>query len=109
MVNKVELDNIFQALSNQTRRQIINDVLNGPCKVTDIKPEIKMSVAAISKHLTVLEKANLIKRYKKGREVWLKVKVNQLESAQEWVDQMAGFWKTNLDRLDLYLTMNEEK
>ena len=98
-----QLDRTFSALSNPTRRAILARLANGEAQVNDIAAPFGMSLPAISKHLKVLEKANLIVRHKDGRLRRCQLTAGPLESAADWIRFYKQFWDTQLDSLTQYL------
>jgi DNA-binding transcriptional ArsR family regulator len=90
------LDATFAALADPTRRAILSMLLEDDMAVTDVAAPFAMSLAAISKHLTVLADACLISRERRGRVIWCKLEPDALRAASVW---MRGFGQ--LDPLDL--------
>ena len=105
-----QLSQTFQALSDPTRRAILEKLSHGSASVSELAAPFDMSGPAITKHLKVLERAGLITR---GREAQLRpCKLNgaPLRLAQDWVEQYRQFWEDSFDRLELYLnSMNKVK
>jgi DNA-binding transcriptional ArsR family regulator len=97
------LDSIFHALSDSTRRAILHDVSKKDKTVSEIAKPYKMSLAAVSKHLTVLEKAKLIERKKKGSFQIVSLKAESLKSAEEWILYYQKFWGPRLEALKDFL------
>lgn len=98
-----QLDLTFAALSDPTRRGILERLAEGDQCVTDLAEPYRMSLPAVSKHLRVLEKAGLIRRRKDGRVHRLKLDPKPLQKAHAWIEEYRQFWTENLDRLDNYL------
>ena len=98
-----QLDRTFSALSDPTRRAILARLANGEVLVGDIAAPFGMSLPAISKHLKVLEKANLIVRHKDGRLRRCQLTAEPLESAADWIHFYRQFWDAQLDSLTRYL------
>jgi DNA-binding transcriptional ArsR family regulator len=90
------LDTVFAALADPTRRAILAMLLEDDMAVTDVAEPFAMSLAAISKHLTVLSDAGLISREKRGRVIWCKLEPEAMREATVW---MRGFGQ--VDPLDL--------
>jgi DNA-binding transcriptional ArsR family regulator len=90
------LDAVFAALADPTRRAILAMLLEDDMAVTDVAEPFAMSLAAISKHLTVLSEAGLISREKRGRVIWCKLEPEAMREASVW---MRGFGQ--VDPLDL--------
>jgi len=98
-----QLDRTFSALSDPTRRAILAQLAKGEIQVSEIAAPFGISLPAISKHLTVLEKANLITRHKDGRLRRCQLTAGPLESAADWIQFYRQFWQTQLDSLTRYL------
>src|ERR1700733_13158221 len=99
-----QLDRTFFALSDPTRRAIIGNLAaKGSCSVLELAEPFKMSLPAISKHLKLLESANLISRTRKGREHYLKLCANPMSEANDWLEEYRRFWSDRLDSLELFL------
>ncbi len=90
------LDAVFAALADPTRRAILAMLLEDDMAVTDVAEPFAMSLAAISKHLSVLSDAGLISREKRGRVIWCKLEPEAMREATVW---MRGFGQ--VDPLDL--------
>ncbi len=103
MVNSaaaVRLDNIFHALSDSTRRAILRDVAVREKTVSQIAQPYSMSLAAVSKHLKVLESAELIARERRGNFHIVRLKPAALRPAEQWLAYYEKFWNTQLDALE---------
>jgi DNA-binding transcriptional ArsR family regulator len=103
------LDRTFGALADPTRRRILAQLAEGEERVTELAKPHAMSLAAVSKHLIVLEKAGLVKRRKDGRVHALTLEAKPMQSAQEWLDQYRKFWTANLDGFQTYLEKLHKK
>ncbi|HWD19544.1 MAG TPA: metalloregulator ArsR/SmtB family transcription factor [Verrucomicrobiae bacterium] len=97
------LDRTFAALSDPTRRRILQRLAQGESCVTDLARPHAMSLPAISKHLRVLEKAGLIRRRRDGRVHRLQLDAAPMRQAREWIEEYRRFWEGSFDRLDAYL------
>lgn len=93
------LDNIFHALSNRTRRQLLADLRKRPGRVNELARPYAVSLNAISKHLFVLEKAGLIERRQEGAFQTCALNANVLASADEWIGAYRVYWDNQLDEL----------
>ena len=103
------LDRTFGALADPTRRRILAQLAKGEECVTDLAQPHAMSLAAVSKHLIVLERAGLVKRQRKGRVHWLKLEAKPMQEAQAWIDRYRKFWEGNLDQFENYLDKLQTK
>lgn len=103
------LDKTFGALADPTRRRILAQLAKGEECVTDLARPHAMSLAAVSKHLIVLEKAGLIKRHRNGRVHSLALEAKPMQEAQAWLDRYRQFWEGNLDQFEKYLDQLQTK
>jgi DNA-binding transcriptional ArsR family regulator len=103
------LDRTFGALADPTRRRILAQLAKGQERVTRLARPHAMSLAAVSKHLIVLERAGLVKRRRRGRVHSLALEAKPMREAQAWIDRYRKFWEGNLDRFEDYLNKLQEK
>jgi DNA-binding transcriptional ArsR family regulator len=103
------LDRTFGALADPTRRRILAQLARGEQCVTNLARPHAMSLAAVSKHLIVLEKAGLVKRRRDGRVHSLALEAKPMLEAREWLDRYRKFWEANLDQFETYLDQLKEK
>ncbi len=104
-----QLDLVFGALSDPTRRGMLERLADGETKVGTLAEPFQISQPAVSKHLAVLERAGLIRRTKKGREHHIKVNPRPIEEAQSWIGHYARHWKKQFDAVDAYLEAHGKK
>ena len=97
------LDRTFAALSDPTRRRILERLTKGDLCVTELAKPYRMSLPAVSKHLRVLEGAGLIRRERCGRVHRLKLEARPMQGAQQWIEEYRRFWEESFDRLEKYL------
>lgn len=98
-----DLDDIFGALSDPTRRAILRSVARRERSVMEIAEPFHMSLAAVSKHLKVLEQARLIRREKRGTFYYVSLNPPALKTAEQWLGYYERFWNERLDSLKRYL------
>jgi len=98
-----DLDTIFAALGDPTRRTILTMLLEDDMAVTDVAEPFQMSLAAVSKHLTILTKAGLISQEKRGRVKWCKLEPDALRDASIWMQSFGQFEAVNLDDFERFL------
>ena len=103
------LDRTFGALADPTRRRILAHLAKGDECVTDLARPHAMSLAAVSKHLIVLEKAGLVKRHRQGRVHSLALEAKPMQEAQAWIGRYRKFWEGNLDQFEKYLDKLQTK
>jgi DNA-binding transcriptional ArsR family regulator len=92
-----EIDMLFYALSDPTRRQILKMLNEGTCTIGSLAEPFKMSLAAISKHIKILEKAKLLNRKKIGRIHECTLNPAALKTAEECIQFYTQFWSERLD------------
>lgn len=99
-----QLDRTFFALSDPTRRAIIGSLASkGSCSVLELAQPFQMSLPAISKHLKLLENANLVTREVKGRVHYLSLSAEPMSEANEWIEAYKRFWNQQLDSFQQYI------
>ena len=104
-----ELDQVFHALSDSTRRAILARLAKGDAVVSELAEPFDMSLPAISKHLGVLEKAGLLQRHKNGRIRRCELVAAPLETASDWIQVYQQFWDAQLNSLASYLEDNNNQ
>ncbi len=111
MVNNssVTLDSIFSALSDPTRRGILELLARAECRVTELARPFAMSLPAISKHLRVLEKAGLVRRERDGRVHRMSLDAEPMREASEWIAHYQKFWEGQFDALAQFLEEQSEQ
>lgn len=97
------LSHVFAALADPTRRAILAMLLEDDMAVTDVAAPFEMSLAAISKHLTVLTEAGLVSREKRGRVIWCKLEPDALRAASVWMQGFGQFEPVDLDAFERFL------
>lgn len=96
-LEQAALDRVFSALSDRTRRAMVHLLAERECSVTELAEPFDMSLAAVSKHLQVLERAGLVRRRRDGRTHHCSLRPEALTDALDWIAIYRRFW---LDRLD---------
>ncbi|MEM9844147.1 MAG: metalloregulator ArsR/SmtB family transcription factor [Pseudomonadota bacterium] len=97
------LDTVFAALADPTRRAILSMLLEDDMAVTDVAEPFEISLAAISKHLTILSRAGLITQERRGRVKWCKLEPDALRAASVWMQSFGQFEPVNLDAFERFL------
>ena len=97
------LDTVFSALADPTRRDILAMLLEDDMAVTDVAEPFEMSLAAVSKHLTILSRAGLISQEKRGRVKWCKLEPDAMREASVWMQSFGQFEPVNLDDFEKFL------
>jgi DNA-binding transcriptional ArsR family regulator len=103
------LDTIFLALSDPTRRAILERLAHSEASGTELARPFSISVPAISKHLRVLENADLILHRKEGRTHLFRLAASPMKEAATWLEQYRQFWEAQFDSLENYLQSTAEK
>ena len=93
---------VWSALSDPTRRAIVEKLSRGPTRVTDLAAPFDMSLNAVSKHVKVLEAARLVRRTRQGREHTLELDPAPLRDVVRWALEIERFWSDRLDRLEQF-------
>lgn len=93
----------FSALADPTRRAILARLSSGPASVNELAAPFSMSLPAVSKHLKVLERAQLIARGREAQWRPCEIKAAPLKEATDWMEQYRQFWEARFDRLEEYL------
>jgi DNA-binding transcriptional ArsR family regulator len=99
MTTGASLASTFVALSDSTRRSILERLRQGPASVSELAAPYSMSLNAVSKHLKVLEKAGLLKRTRHGRQHELRLDAAPLRQVALWVHAYESYWNQHLDQL----------
>lgn len=102
------LDHTMLALADPTRRAILQRLGSGEARVTELAAPFAMSLNAVSKHIRVLERAELVSRRKAGREHFLSLNLKPLDEAAAWIDAQRRFWNTSLDALERALAEHKD-
>ena len=111
MKSQPNLDAVFSALADPTRRAILSRLAAGEASVNEIAAPFKMSQPAVSKHLKVLERAGLIERDIDEQRRPAKLKAENMAAAVHWLSEFKVFWGTSFDQLDdvlLQMKQNED-
>ncbi len=102
MLATTQLDAVLAALSDPTRRAIIDRLTRGPARVTDVAEPFAMSLNAVSKHVKVLESAGLVRRSRQGREHLLELDWKPLRDVARWASRYEHYWTERLDRVEAF-------
>lgn len=98
-----QLDAVFAALADSTRRAILERLAGGEATVSELAAPFAMSLPAVTKHLQVLERAGLITKGRNAQYRPCQLAAEPLREAADWVGQYRRFWEENLDNLEDYL------
>ncbi len=92
-------DRVFNALADRTRRDILRQAMDGVHSVSALARFYPMSFAAVQKHVTVLERAGLVTKHRRGREQLVLTDIGAVRAAQHLLDQLDALWRSRIDRL----------
>ena len=108
METQTNLDQTLMALADPTRRAILQRLSQGEARVTELAHPFDMSLNAVSKHIRILERANLVRRRCAGREHYLSFNRQQLDELANWVENQRAVWSARLDVLEALLKAEDE-
>jgi DNA-binding transcriptional ArsR family regulator len=100
---QTNLDLTLVALADPTRRAILQRLSRGEARVTELAQPFAISLNGVSKHIRMLERANLVRRRRAGREHFLSFNPRPLDEAADWISRQRAFWTERLDALDALL------
>ena len=101
-----DVDRIFRALADRTRRDILRRTLTTEASISDLAKDYDMSFAAVQKHVTVLEAADLVARTPRGRERIIQGNPEAIRRARQLLGHFEDIWRGRIDRLDALLAEN---
>ncbi len=102
------LDHTMLALADPTRRAILQRLGDGEARVTELAAPFAMSLNAVSKHIRMLERADLVRRRRVGREHLLSLNPKPLDDAALWIEQQRELWTRRLDALERALAEHDD-
>jgi DNA-binding transcriptional ArsR family regulator len=102
------LDHTMLALADPTRRAILQRLIGGEARVTDLAAPFSISLNSVSKHIRLLERAHLVRRRVSGREHFLRLDPRPLDEAAAWIERTRAFWNSKLDALEAALKAEDE-
>jgi DNA-binding transcriptional ArsR family regulator len=103
-----QLDLLFRALGDQTRRTLLASLIDKPAMVTELAEPFAMSLPAVSRHIRVLERAGLVHRAIDGRVHLCSLSAEPLKNVEAWLGQYRRFWEGTLDSLARYVADDTE-
>jgi DNA-binding transcriptional ArsR family regulator len=98
-----QLDSVFQALADPTRRRLVERLCRGPASVSELAKPLDMTLSAVVQHLAVLEQSGLVRSEKVGRVRTCRVEQAPLHAAERWINERRESWERRLDRLGEFL------
>ncbi|HEV8619639.1 MAG TPA: metalloregulator ArsR/SmtB family transcription factor [Nitrospiraceae bacterium] len=106
----IELDRVFYALADPTRRAVLERLSDRPAPVSELAQPYDMALPSFTQHLNVLEDCGLVRSQKTGRVRTYQIVPRPLKAAERWMVKHRAMWETRLNQLDDYLnTMKEKK
>jgi DNA-binding transcriptional ArsR family regulator len=103
-----EVDRIFRALADATRRDIVRRTLGGEASVSELAGAYDMSFAAVQKHVAMLEGAGLVTKHPHGRERIVRANPDTIRRAQALLERYEQIWRSRIERLDQLLADTDE-
>jgi DNA-binding transcriptional ArsR family regulator len=103
------IDSAAAAISDRTRRSIVERLARGPARISDLAEPFPMSLTGFCKHVRVLERAGLVRRTRRGRNKILELSAEPLRDVARWILQYQQFWRARLDRLEQFFAQQKQK
>jgi DNA-binding transcriptional ArsR family regulator len=105
---KIDIDRVFHALGDPTRRAIVERLSHGPSSVSHLAAPLAITLAAVVQHLQILEESGLVRTEKAGRVRTCQLEPAAFSSAEQWFADLRSEWERRLDRLADFLAQDEE-
>jgi len=99
MLNNHSVDTVFHAISDPTRRAIVERLSRGSMSVSDLAKPLNVTLAAVVQHIQVLEESGIVRTQKIGRVRSCQFNPDGLRAAEQWINARRTFWERNFDRL----------
>jgi DNA-binding transcriptional ArsR family regulator len=109
MVHSAVADDVFYALSNGTRRKVLEQLSVGPATVSELAAPFDMKLPSFVQHLSVLEQSRLVKSRKRGRVRTYEIAPERFTVVEDWLAARRQLWEARLDRFDQYVKQLKEK
>ena len=109
MVQSAAADEVFHALSNPTRRKVLEQLSAGPATVSELAAPFDMKLPSFVQHLSVLERSRLVRSKKRGRVRTYEIAPERLKVAEDWLSERRRLWESRFDRFDDYVKHLKEK
>ena len=109
MVQSAVVDEVFYALSNATRRKVLEHLSVGPATVSELAAPFDMKLPSFVQHLSVLEQSRLVKSKKRGRVRTYEIAPERFDVVEDWLTARRQLWEARLDRFDEYVKQLKEK
>lgn len=103
MVQAATADKVFHALSNPTRRKVLEQLSVGPATVSELAEPFDMQLPSFVQHLSVLERSRLVKSTKRGRVRTYELAPERFKIVEDWLAARRQLWEARLDQFDVYV------
>lgn len=103
-----DLDQVFHALADPTRRAVVERLGRGPASTSDLARPFAMALPSFTQHMAVLERSGLVSSQKRGRIRTYRLTGTHLTTAETWLGAQRSLWERRLDQLDEFLTTTKE-
>jgi len=107
--SNLNLDQVFHALSDATRRAIVHRLIRGPASVSELAKPFAMAMPSLLQHLRVLEESRLIRSEKAGRVRTCEMQPSALSVAERWLAEQRALWEARLDRMEALVATLQRK
>ena len=108
MLNQNQIDQVFHALGDPTRRKLVEQLSQGPASASDLAKPLGITLAAIVQHLQILERSGLVHTQKVGRVRTCRLEPTGLNVAADWIAERRSLWERRLDRLGDILAEDQQ-
>src|SRR4029079_13771644 len=102
-------DAVFHALSNSTRREVLERLSVGPATVSELRAPFDMQLPSFVQHLSVLERSRLVRSKKRGRVRTYEIAPERFKVVEDWLTARRQMWEARLNRFDQYVKQLKEK
>ena len=109
MVQSTAAEEVFHALSNPTRRKVLERLSVGPATVSELAAPFDMQLPSFVQHLSVLERSRLVRSTKRGRVRTYEIAPERLEVVEDWVTARRQLWEARLNRFEQYVKQLKQK
>lgn len=106
---KINIDGLFHALGDPTRRTILDKLCQGPLSVSQLAAPLSVTVTAVMQHLQILEESGFVHTEKLGRVRTCRVDTAGFMALQQWINDHRTLWEQRLDRLGDFLELDEQE
>jgi DNA-binding transcriptional ArsR family regulator len=109
MVQFADVDEVFHALSNPTRRKVVERLSVGPATVSELAAPFDMQLPSFVQHLSLLEQSRLVRSVKRGRVRTYELAPERFKVVEDWLTERRQLWEARLDRFDAYVQQLKER